>query len=100
MNKWEIWLAKVVFEDNPNEVKNRPVLIYNHTSAFYLSFKITSHSPRDDKEYQINNWQQCGLDKPSVIRTSKLLQLTSADFVHKIGKLSPYDIVQFSKKLK
>ena len=33
MNEWEIWLAKVSFEDNPNVIKNRPVLILQNNTA-------------------------------------------------------------------
>lgn len=44
MNEWEIWLAKVSFEDNPNVIKNRPVLILQNNTAIFISAKITSHA--------------------------------------------------------
>lgn len=44
LNKWDIWLAKVAFEDEPNIIKNRPVLIIDNTKCLVLSLKITSHA--------------------------------------------------------
>lgn len=32
--QWEIWWASFVFEDNPNEVKQRPVLVLDNQTVF------------------------------------------------------------------
>ena len=92
---WEIWLAKVKFEDNPQALKKRPVLIISPQSHFVLSFKITSTPPRNNwfGEYQIIEWKKAGLKKESTVRTSKHLRLISSDFVHMIGRLEPIDIL-------
>lgn len=79
MNEWEIWLAKVSFEDNPNVIKNRPVLILQNNTAIFISAKITSHAPRNDfpGEYKIIEWETAGLKKRiyntafKIITTSK-----------------------------
>lgn len=100
-NKWEIWLAKVKFEDEPNKVKERPVLVISPEQCFILSFKITSHKPRynDRLDYPIKKWAEVGLQKQSTIRISKLLQLIKKDFTHKIGRLHPIDILAVIKIL-
>ena len=93
LNKWDIWLAKIAFEDAPEIIKNRPVLVINNNTFLVLSLKITSHSPRDNYsgEYQIIKWREAGLLKPSTIRTSKKLFLPPDKFIHKLGVLHEID---------
>ena len=98
-NKWEIWLAKVKFEDNPTQVKPRPVLVIDSKRCYIISIKITSHPPRTeyDGEYSIVKWSEAGLNKASTIRCSKRLKLFNSDFVHKLGWLHPIDIISIQK---
>lgn len=93
LNKWDIWLAKVAFEDEPNLIKNRPVLIMDNTECLVLSLKITSHSPRANfkDEYQILKWKEAGLLKPSTIRISKKLLLPQESFIFRLGELQNID---------
>lgn len=93
--KWEIWLAKVKFEDDLSIVKDRPVLVIDKNTFLFISLKITSHAPRTncDGEYEIIYWQQAGLRKQSTIRVSKHLDLIESDFIHKIGRLHPQDVL-------
>lgn len=102
MQKWEIWLANVRFEDKPDEYKLRPVLVIDKENIYFLSFKMTSHKPRDNYfgEYSIQFFQEAGLKKPTVIRLSKKLLLLEKEFINKIGKLHPYDINEVMKILK
>ena len=92
--KWEIWDAKVKFEDDPDTVKERPVLVIDQSNCFLISLKITSHEPREQYfgEYVIMKWQEAGLSEESTIRCSKRLQLVAGDFIDKRGKLQPIDI--------
>ena len=101
MKKWEIWLANVRFEDKPNESKLRPVLVIDKDDIYILSFKMTSHEPRqnDFRDYSIKFFQEAGLHKPTVIRLSKKLALLENEFVHKIGRLHPFDINEVNKIL-
>lgn len=101
MQKWEIWLANVRFEDNPEESKLRPVLIIDKQNMFILSFKMTSHEPRQKYfgEYAIRFFKEAGLRKPTVIRLSKKLALLENEFKHKIGRLHPFDINEVNKIL-
>lgn len=96
---WEVWLAAVKFEDEPSAVKRRPVLVLNDDQVYILSLKITSRPPRSGYfgEYSLLKWQEAGLHKPSTVRTSKKLQLFERDFVHKIGRLTPIDILNIIK---
>ena len=102
MNEWEIWLSKVSFEENPNAIKKRPVLILQNNTAIFISAKITSHAPRNDfpGEYKIIEWETAGLKKESTIRLSKLLPLQKQDFIHKLGKLQALDQFNVQRLLK
>ena len=99
--KWEIWLAKVKFEDDLSRIKNRPVLVVAPGQQYILSFKITSHQPRANycDEYAIIKWSEAGLNKASTVRCSKRLNLIQTDFIHKIGRLHPVDILNIQNLL-
>ncbi len=94
-SKWEVWFAKVAFDDDPTKIKERPVLVMDDRNCYILSFKITSHAPRLNfsGEYSLVKWSEAGLLKPSTVRTLKRLKLIETDFVHKIGRLHPVDIL-------
>lgn len=93
MNKWEVWWARVKFEDS-EEVKKRPVIIYDNKVTYIVSFKVTSHEVRKNfkGEYEIIKWQKAGLAKPSVVRLSRMLKMLESDFIEKIGDLDDIDI--------
>lgn len=93
---WEIWYAKVKFDDDPSIVKNRPVVILEDKKAYLLSLKVTSAPPRNNYygEYQLIKWQESGLKKPSTVRISKKLKLYDNDMCYKIGRLHPVDIMK------
>lgn len=99
-NKWDVWLALVKFEDKP-DVKKRPVVVVDQNIAYYISLKITTHEPRPTyaQEYKIERWKEAQLNHPSTIRASKILELEEKDFVHKIGRLHPVDIMAVQKIL-
>lgn len=68
--RWEVWLAKVKFEDDPTTVKQRPVLVISNTQCYILPLKMTSHPPRETfpGEYALLRWQEAGLQKESTVR--------------------------------
>lgn len=101
MNRWEIWLATVNYEDNPAISKHRPVLVVAPGKYYILSLKITSHAPRENArlEYALQKWKEAGLSKPSTVRISKRLKLNQSDFVHKIGRLHPTDILSIQNMI-
>lgn len=95
LNKWDVCLAAVKFEDKPEMVKNRPVVIYDKQEAFLLSFKVTGQPLREccKGEYILQEWEAAGLDTVSVVRTSKRLKLEPKDFTKKLGRLRTKDIM-------
>lgn len=93
MNRWDLWLANVYFEDDPTQSKQRPVVIVSMNPTVCISLKITSHAKRNCMgEYEIKEWGFAGLNCPSVIRASKICRLKESDFYRKIGRLHPIDI--------
>lgn len=93
---WEVWLAKVRFEDS-DETKNRPVLIIVVDSKYYR-VKMTGTSPRDFFEVEVSQWKAAGLRKDTTIRTNKISELRESDLIHKLGDLHPVDIAEFRQK--
>lgn len=103
--RWEVWLAKVVFEDQPDIVKIRPVVIIDtekYEGVYVLSYKVTGQPPRDNcfGEYVLQKWQECGLDCPSTVRLSKKLLVPEGDFVRRLGKLDKTDIFAIREVLR
>jgi len=96
-NQWDIWLAKVKFEDS-SDCKKRPVLIVDGRFVAVVAVKMTSQPPRCG-EYVLQDWKKSGLRKPTTVRISKFLQLTDSDFCFRIGKLSSLDRMNIEKML-
>lgn len=101
IEKWEIWNADLRFEDNPAEVKRRPVLIIDHEKLTVVVLKITSKPPKEEffGEYEISLWKEAGLDKPSVVRSTRRARIDITDLVSKRGKLQARDIAVVSQLL-
>lgn len=97
--RWEIWWAKVKFEDS-EEVKRRPVLIINSNVVAIIAYKMTSTN-RGDKSpnYQVREWKAAGLTKETSIRFDKVLRLNASDFDTKIGELTERDRLLISNRL-
>lgn len=98
MKRYEIWRAKVKFEES-DEVKERPVMIWN--GGFYLvAYKMTGTDRGDDQdEYRVKYWKEAGLDKPTSIRLRKVLRLTESDLVQKIGELDKRERLLFDFRI-
>ena len=100
--QWEIWIAKVYFEDNPAVSKQRPVIVIDVTATYlYVTIKVTGTSPRANysKEYAIKNWKYAGLNKESTARCSKIIRIPRSEMVHYIGTLHPVDIMGIKRIL-
>lgn len=97
--RWEIWWAKVKFEES-NEVKKRPVLIIDSNTVVIIAFKMTS-TDRGDRPpyYQVREWKEAGLTKETSIRFDKVLRLKPNDFDSKIGELTERDKLIISNRL-
>lgn len=100
IEKWDIYLAKVSFEDNPDEAKIRPVVISSNGNAFIVAFYTTSQSPKPGYPcYTIKHWQQAGLNRQSNIRLDKAIKLPHTAIISRIGRLTDQDIMHISLEL-
>lgn len=93
MNKFDIYWYEFLFEDNKEDSKLRPALVLDVDIILPIA-KITSHDVRTSNEYEILNWQEVGLSKPSVIRFDKkeLILRSKLPESNYIGHLSQEDI--------
>jgi mRNA-degrading endonuclease toxin of MazEF toxin-antitoxin module len=102
MNIFDIFIAYVTWGGVANEVvggKKRPVLILEQTAGGVIVFKITAQYDGKSelvrsKYFQINNWQQAGLNQQSYIDTNSTvtLPLSSVDLAHPLGTLTESDV--------
>jgi mRNA interferase MazF len=53
---------------------------------------VTSQSIRNQFDVVIEYWREAGLDKPSVVRCSKLNTIHYQELLFKIGKLHEHDL--------
>lgn len=98
MERYEIWRARVKFEES-DEVKERPVMIWNN-QVFLVAYKMTGTDRGDDQdEYKIRYWREAGLDKPTSIRLRKVLRLTKDDLLYKIGELDKRERLLFDFRI-
>lgn len=100
--KWEIWYAYVKFLDKPSEGKERPVLVIGGDQYFTISAEVTSHEKRANYpgEVSIKKWKEAGLDKPSTVRLSNVLELSDFSFIRKLGKLKYSDIIAVENEIR
>ena len=98
MERYEIWQAKVRFEES-EEIKQRPVLIWNK-QIFLIAYKMTGTDRGDSQdEYRIRYWKEAGLSKPTSIRLRKVLKLTENDLLYKIGELDKRERLSFEFRI-
>lgn len=98
MERFEIWQARVRFEES-DEVKERPVLIWNK-QVFLIAYKMTGTDRGDDRdEYRIRYWKEAGLSKPTSIRLRKVLRLTEEDLLYQIGALDKRERLAFEFRI-
>ena len=90
---WEIWHARFNFDDRG--YKFRPVLVLACSPDGLLAAMITGASNKLSLplDTPIDDWQEAGLTKPSLVRVDRiaLLPPTYLDTVGRIGRLSPRD---------
>lgn len=92
-NPWEVWYAKFPYEEQDGRWSKRPVVILHAAERAVLVAKITTHSRRlcDDLDVTLRHWRSANLDKPSVIRVSKVIEITADNLIMKIGSLDKDD---------
>jgi len=97
--QWEIWDADVKYED-AELYKKRPVLIIDAKQEIAVALKMTGQAPRTADEYIIKEWQKSSLDKPTTIRTSKVLKIKDNVLVKKRGSILSKERVPLTALLK
>lgn len=96
MDDFEIYSLFFVYDENlldGSKGKERPCLVVkSNYLGKELFYPITG--TKRDKHYEIRDWQQAGLEKPSylVYDKSRDLQMLGNPNLTKVGKLSDYDI--------
>lgn len=85
----EVWTAEL-------NGKRRPVVIVSNDNVIaeldQLIATISSQQSRNEFDVVIEYWKEAGLDKPSVVRCSKLNTLHYKELLFKVGKLHECDL--------
>lgn len=91
---WQIWLAYVRFADHPEVGKVRPIVVIDSDTIAVIAAKVTSAAPLDHYQYyELMDWKEEGLLKPSRIQLAPLLTLRYEDLLNgePLGYLSKRD---------
>uniref|UniRef100_S0DDR0 Putative toxin-antitoxin system protein n=1 Tax=termite gut metagenome TaxID=433724 RepID=S0DDR0_9ZZZZ len=93
MNPYDVCIAYVSWEDGG---KRRPVLVIAQGSEYTEAFRITSqYANKSDaikaRYFEISDWKQAGLAKPSYIDTVEPVELPTPLLSAPIGKMSDND---------
>lgn len=93
LDKWQIWLAKCVFLEKKG-YKYRPMVIVEITDDAILAVKITSSFEKSyPGDVVLQDWNQEGLLRPSIARTSQVFDLLEFGVASDLplGNLSDFD---------
>lgn len=84
INAGEIWLAYLHFIDKPEVGKVRPVLVLSVDEGLtVVALKIASNTDlANNCAVAIENWEQCGLRKPSVVRVDQSFYIPESDLLN------------------
>lgn len=103
-NHYDILIASIAFSDGTGS-KRRPALVIAYSDEIIRTYRITSQYANKSpfirsKYFEIRDWQEAGLVKPSWIDTVQLYDLdTSSIQVRLIGQLSIEDQRRFEQFL-
>ncbi|MDZ7343427.1 MAG: type II toxin-antitoxin system PemK/MazF family toxin [candidate division KSB1 bacterium] len=86
----EFWLADIPFTDG-SVSKKRPVLLLWLEGADAVVAAVTSASPLSQTDVALQEWNQEGLRKPSVVRLSRLDCLEQSLFIVRLGTIAQVD---------
>lgn len=107
MKTYDVYIGRVPYEQDEDmpmpRYKARPVVIIDGSVSYIISVApVTSHEARkwDSGDYQIQDWREAGLDKPSAVRLDKAIDLNYLNIGRKIGRLTPRDIKNIDVLLK
>ena len=76
--------------------KERPVVIINNGLGIDIDIsvaRVTTKKPRNEFDIPLDKWKEAGLERPSLVRCSKVNTITPGDELVKIGTLQPEDLL-------
>lgn len=99
---WEVWHARFDFSDGKG-YKYRPVIVVGVRDDGSLVMMVTSATNKLHlkHDYPIRDWQEAGLDKPSIARVDRIAQIPAGYLgtAGRIGRLSDADITAITRIL-
>lgn len=98
----DVWLANIYFKEI-QESKLRPVLIIGNDQVLDLDAviaPISTSQPRNPFDVVIEQWQAAGLERPSIVRTSKPTTIFGNELKRKLGELQPDDLQRVLTKFR
>ena len=99
----QVWLAYVHFADKPKVGKVRPVVILYAEDKLKVSVcRVTSRPLTDPTDIYIDEWESCGLVKPSCIRADIIFELPNSDILSEkpLGEIQERTLVEVFRKIK
>lgn len=88
--KGEVWFVELD--------KRRPVVIVSNDNVVaeldHTIVTITSQNERNQFDVTLKHWEEAGLDRPSIVRCSKLNTIHNQRLLFKVGKLHEDDFKQ------
>ena len=93
-NRGDVWFVEFPLEEDNTRTINRPVIVLDSNTLGVLSVKITKHVPRKSDIYDVPilYWSEANLRLASTARVSKVILLSSDNFIFKIGELELEDL--------
>lgn len=94
MKQGDVWLANVIFKGT-RQTKQRPVIIVGNELALDVDViiaPVTSQSARNQFDVVLEYWEEAGLLKPSVARTSKITSVHGSELKRHLGILHIHDL--------
>src|SRR5699024_10614203 len=90
----EVWLADDLFKAT-RQTKQRPVVIVGNELALDIDViiaPVTSQKPKNQFDIVLEFWEEAGLLKPSVVRTSKVTSIHGTELKRYLGELHSNDL--------
>jgi mRNA-degrading endonuclease toxin of MazEF toxin-antitoxin module len=97
--------AKIPFVENPNKFKTRPVVLLStkplgrHKTVLVL-YITSSLTEVLDTDVLIDDYKQANLEKISIIKTHRIITISSDDILDQLGELNQDQINKIKQSLR
>lgn len=89
VNTWEFRIALVHFEESAVDYKSRPILVLGKEEDIVVALKVTSKLPPTRfPSIKLDDWEECGLVKPSWLQLEPAFKVKIENVRTKIGEAS------------